>query len=135
MRVFEPFPSDHPAVTDKLPCPVCGRAFKTGDVTRLVNLVPSGEEARALAAAGRAHTAEGELAHSTCFVAGDKVAVTHCGRSVPGVVLIVNKYGTAGAVAFEAILGGYVRMMPVVTSENGEQTDLIKGEPVEIKLQ
>lgn len=123
-------------MTDKLPCAVCRQPFKTGDVSRLVNLVPANEEDRKLAAAGRPHTSAGELAHSTCFVAGDKVVIAHCGRTVPGVVLIVDKYGKAAAVSFEAILGGYVAMMPVVTSEDGErQTDIIKSEPVEIKLQ
>lgn len=64
---------------------------------------------------------------------GDRVLIRHAGRTMAGTVLIVDKYGCAGAVGFEGILGGYVCIMPIVTAPDHSQTDLIKGELVEIE--
>jgi hypothetical protein len=50
---------------------------------------------------------------------GDTVRVTHDGRSVTAMVLLVTKFNTPGMVSFDAVLGGYVNVMPILRLEDG----------------
>lgn len=65
---------------------------------------------------------------------GDPVRITHAGRTVDAAVLIVTKHDTPGAVVFEAFVGGYLGMMPIMTRESGKLVDLIKQEEVTVEL-
>jgi hypothetical protein len=65
---------------------------------------------------------------------GDTVRVTHDGRSVTAMVLLVTKFNTPGMVSFDAVLGGYVNVMPILRLEDGSLVDLINSKPVEVKL-
>lgn len=45
---------------------------------------------------------------------GDRVLITYEGRTVPGAVVLASPNGRSLMLSFEAILGGYVGMMPVL---------------------
>jgi hypothetical protein len=63
----------------------------------------------------------------------DRLMVTYEGRTTECRAILINKFGTPGAIVFKGMLGGYATMMPVVTDEDGTQTDLLQGKPVIIK--
>lgn len=62
---------------------------------------------------------------------GERVDITYSGRVVTGRVELASKNGVSLMLAFEARLGGYVGLMPVIW--NGvEYEDLIMGVRVAI---
>ncbi len=69
---------------------------------------------------------------SDIFKTGDAVSITHEGRTVKGSVLFASGNGVSLALSFEAILGGYVGMMPILM-EDGVFRDLVKGQPVHLE--
>jgi hypothetical protein len=66
------------------------------------------------------------------FRTGDLVTITFEDRTVPGEVKFASKNGVSLMLSFEAILGGYVGMMPVLW-QHSEFRDLLKGERVTIR--
>jgi hypothetical protein len=68
----------------------------------------------------------------TVYRTGERVVIAFEGRTVSGEVLFASSNGVSLALSFEAILGGYAGMMPVLWYD-GEFRDLIKGEAVGIE--
>ena len=65
---------------------------------------------------------------------GEEIVLEHEGREVTAFVLMASENGKSLAVAFDAMLGGYVGMMPILfNDEAGEYQDLAIGKPVLIK--
>lgn len=62
---------------------------------------------------------------------GDRVEICYVGRTVDGVVLLASPNSQSLMLGFEAILGGYVGMMPVLY-EDGKFRDLINDQLVQI---
>jgi hypothetical protein len=62
---------------------------------------------------------------------GDRVKITFRGRTVLGKVTLASGNGRSLMLEFEAILGGFVGMLPVVRLD-GQYIDVFFGEPVEI---
>ena len=68
------------------------------------------------------------------FRTGERVRVTFRFRTVEAVVLLASQNGRSLALGFEAILGGYVGMMPVLDPlGSGAFVDLVNNEPVVIE--
>lgn len=66
--------------------------------------------------------------------AGAIVCVTYRQRSVSAVVMLASENGKALMLGFDAMLGGYVGLMPVCWDEKeGVFRGLCCGEPVEVK--
>lgn len=61
----------------------------------------------------------------------DKVVVTLEGRTVEAEVILASADGKSLALGFDAMLGGYVAMMPVQWID-GAYRDLVAGRPVVI---
>jgi len=66
--------------------------------------------------------------------AGDRVRITYRGRSVVGKVILASANGASLALEFEAFLGGYAGMIPVMRDGDGIYRDLIASEPVQLDL-
>jgi hypothetical protein len=62
---------------------------------------------------------------------GDRVKIRFKGREVEGVVVLASENGKSLALEFDAMLGGYVSMMPVLDAGDGYR-DLVTNSPVEI---
>jgi hypothetical protein len=56
---------------------------------------------------------------------GDKLVLTHGERTVAATVKLASPCGRSLMLAFEALLGGYAGMMPVLRHTDGEYRDLI----------
>jgi hypothetical protein len=64
---------------------------------------------------------------------GDHVVITYATRTVRGVVRLASPNGRSLILEFDAMLGGFVGMMPVLQDETtGEYRDLFKGLPAVI---
>lgn len=72
------------------------------------------------------------MTETAAFDEHDPVVVTFEGRTVTAAVVAKGKDGTALALAFEAILGGYVGWMPVLWDPATGYTDLLGGRLVAI---
>jgi hypothetical protein len=67
---------------------------------------------------------------------GEYVLVEHAGRKADAQVVLVSANGASLMLTFDAMLGGYMGMMPVLWSkEQGAYIDLIKNEQVGITRQ
>ena len=65
---------------------------------------------------------------------GDRVMIRFEGQSVQGKVELASGNGASLMLAFEAVLGGYVGMMPVIREGDGPlYLDLIHGKPVTVE--
>lgn len=65
--------------------------------------------------------------------AGDRVNIWYKGIFTQGSVLLASGNSKSLMLGFEAILSGYVGMMPVLWSDESERyEDLIKGLPVNL---
>jgi hypothetical protein len=64
------------------------------------------------------------------FKTGDRVMIGYAGSQVEGVVKLASENGKSLALVFDAMLGGYVGMMPVLQGDDGVFRDLIQQEPV-----
>lgn len=64
---------------------------------------------------------------------GDKVYATYNGRTVPAVVTLASPNGRSLVIAFEAMLGGHVGMMPIFQLNDGTYRSLLENEPVELE--
>ena len=62
---------------------------------------------------------------------GARVKIRFKGREVEGVVVLASENGNSLALEFEALLGGYAGMMPVLDWGDGYR-DLITNSPVEV---
>jgi hypothetical protein len=63
----------------------------------------------------------------------DPIIITYEGKTVEGRVVMVNKFDKAGFICFSGMLGGYVTFMPIMTDDEGNQTDLMEGKPIKIE--
>jgi hypothetical protein len=63
---------------------------------------------------------------------GDPVIITYEGRTVSGHVILASPNGKSLMLEFEAILGGFVGMMPVLEREDGDYHDLLSGNVVKV---
>jgi hypothetical protein len=63
---------------------------------------------------------------------GAAVRITHAGRTVRGAVKLASPNGRSLMLEFDALLGGYAGMMPVLQGDDGTYRDLVKGEPVDV---
>jgi hypothetical protein len=69
------------------------------------------------------------------FKTGDRVVVTFANQTSAAVVVLASANGRSLMLAFDAMLGGYVGMMPILWRENRHQfADLIQDRKVEIQL-
>lgn len=66
----------------------------------------------------------------TIFRTGDAVRIRFDGREVDGRVRLASSNGRSLALEFEAILGGWVGMMPVAWHDGGFRD--LRDQPVEI---
>jgi hypothetical protein len=64
---------------------------------------------------------------------GDLVTITYDGRTVAGVVKLASGNGASLMLEFEAILGGFVGMMPALRDDAGTYRDLVFHKPVAIE--
>jgi hypothetical protein len=64
---------------------------------------------------------------------GDQIAITFEGRTVGGRVEFASSNGKSVMISFEAILGGFVGMMPVSREDDGTYTLVFGGAPIVIK--
>lgn len=62
---------------------------------------------------------------------GDPIWIDYEGRTVEGTVMMASDNGRSLFLAFEAMLGGHVGMMPVLL-EDGVYRSIITGEAVTI---
>ena len=67
------------------------------------------------------------------FRAGDAVMITYDGRTVPGTITLASPNGVSLMLAFDALLGGHVGMMPVLGDGRGNYASLIEQRPVKIE--
>jgi hypothetical protein len=130
-------------------CPICGSPLHhdlaTGDAGCVqghrwtsASLVHAVEEQQTLARRGTpgaptdsltAGAGRGNLT-AAAMRPGDLVQVTFDGRTVRARVALVTADGRPGAITFDAMLGGYVGMMPIVWNMDGTAVDLIEGREV-----
>lgn len=69
------------------------------------------------------------LVHHT----GSNVTVTYRGRVVKGTVVLGTSNGRSLMLSFDAMLGGYVGMMPVLWDDaRAEFLGVVCGEPVKV---
>ena len=61
---------------------------------------------------------------------GDAVSITYDGRTVPGTIKLASPNGRSLMLEFDAMLGGFVGMMPVLADDDGAYRDLVLGRPV-----
>lgn len=61
---------------------------------------------------------------------GDQVHVTLDGQSATAVVLFASQNGRSLMLQFDALLGGYLGLMPVLRGADGQFRDLIRSEVV-----
>jgi len=54
------------------------------------------------------------------------------GRKVPAIVQLASDNGWSLALAFEAIIGGWVAMMPLLWSAERQRFEDFRGEPYEL---
>lgn len=64
------------------------------------------------------------------FVSGDDVTIIMGEQMVDGKLLLISPNQLAGILSFEAILGGYVSLMPISMDSDGVYRDLITHEVV-----
>lgn len=65
---------------------------------------------------------------------GQAVRITYRGEACAGTIQLASENGRSLMLAFDAFLGGYAGMMPVLGDENGENyRDLLLGELVLIE--
>lgn len=68
------------------------------------------------------------------FRTGEECRITYGGRNEPAKVLLGSPNGKSLMLSFDAMLGGYVGMMPVTWhDEPGEFRDLICNLPVQLR--
>ena len=67
------------------------------------------------------------------FRTGDAVAIGYEGRTVRGVVKLASPNGRSLMLEFDAMLGGFVGMMPVLLDDAGVYRDLVERQPVDIQ--
>jgi hypothetical protein len=63
---------------------------------------------------------------------GSRVLITYKGREVEGWVIVASDNQHSLMLGFDAMLGGFVGMMPVLDNGDGYR-DLVEHEPVEVK--
>lgn len=66
---------------------------------------------------------------------GDTVRITYDGRTVGGRVRLASPNGRSLMLEFEAILGGFVGMLPALMDDSGAYRDLIFSRPVGVELE
>lgn len=64
---------------------------------------------------------------------GDLVKLEYEGRKVTAIAAIATTNGRSLMLEFDAMLGGYVGMMPVLWMDNYGYIDLVAGKPVFIE--
>jgi hypothetical protein len=65
---------------------------------------------------------------------GERVEIAFDGRVVFGTVMLASTNGRSIMLGFEALVGGYVGMMPIMWCDADEEfRDLIQGLPVVLK--
>lgn len=64
---------------------------------------------------------------------GDRVWIKYEGREIEGAIAVASQNGKSLALIFDAMLGGYVGMMPIVEHRGGF-IDLVQGKPVEVRV-
>lgn len=70
----------------------------------------------------------------TILKTGDHVLIGYADRwSVPGIVKLASPNGKSLMLQFEALLGGYAGLMPVLQRDDGSYRDLLMGKPVHIE--
>lgn len=63
---------------------------------------------------------------------GERLRIEFGGAQTTGTVLIASPNGRSLMLAFDAMLGGYVGMMPVLAGEDDVFRDLVTSEPVHL---
>jgi len=67
------------------------------------------------------------------FKTGDRVMITFDSFTTPATVLLASENGRSLMLGFEAMIGGYVGMMPVLWSDDfGEFCELVAGRTVKV---
>lgn len=65
---------------------------------------------------------------------GDAVTIGYGGRTVRGIVKLASPNARSLMLEFDAMLGGFVGMMPVLMDDAGVYRDLVERQPVEVRL-
>jgi len=63
---------------------------------------------------------------------GDPVVITYDSRTVRGTVKLASSNGRSLVLEYEAILGGFLGIMPALMDDDGSFRDLLFGRPIVI---
>jgi hypothetical protein len=67
------------------------------------------------------------------FRTGEWLTAQYEGQQVKAQVMLASGNGRSLAIKFEAILGGFVGMMPIFQDDDGTYRDILLGKPVKLE--